>query len=111
MLVRIVPYKGSSRWVPSDSSASTTNHSLPVQWAPVPTSFTSPPITKLGRHPASARISISIDAVVVLPCAPATPNELAWAQIEASIPARRSTGMPSLRASSSSFRLDGTAVE
>ena len=56
-----------------------------------------------GASPASARISISIDVVVVLPCVPATPSERAWAQIDASIPARRSTGCPSARASSSSM--------
>ena len=74
-------------------------------------SVTSPPITKLGRRPASARINISIDEVVVLPCVPATPSDRAWAQIDASIPARLSTGSPNRRASSSSFRSAGTAVD
>ena len=46
--------------------------SPPVQWAPVPASVTSPPTMKLGASPASARISMSIDVVVVLPCVPAT---------------------------------------
>ena len=72
--------------------------SPPVQWAPVPASVTSPPTMKLGASPASARISISIDVVVVLPCVPATPIDRAWAQIDASIPARRSVGMPRSRA-------------
>jgi len=72
---------------------------------------TSPPITKLGRSPASARISISIDVVVVLPWAPATPRLLAIAQIEANMPARRSTGTPIRRASSSSLRSPGIADE
>ncbi len=43
---------------------------------------------------ASARIIISIDVVVVLPCVPATASDLACAQIEASIPARRSVVTP-----------------
>ena len=64
----------------------------PVHWAPVPMSVTSPPITKLGRRPASARISISIEVVVVLPCVPATPSDRACAQIDASMPARREHG-------------------
>jgi hypothetical protein len=64
----------------------------PVHCAPVPMSVTSPPITKLGRRPASARISMSIDVVVVLPWVPATASDLACAQIDASMPARRSTG-------------------
>ena len=91
---RIVACSGSSRWVASLSSASTTSHSPPVQWAPVPASVTSPPTMKLGASPASARISISIDVVVVLPWVPATATARAWAQIAASIPARRSVGMP-----------------
>ena len=66
----------------------------PVHCAPVPTSVTSPPTTKLGRIAASARISMSIDVVVVLPCVPATASERAWAQIDASIPARVSTVTP-----------------
>ena len=37
---------------------------------------------------------MSIDVVVVLPCVPATAIERAIAQIDASIPARRSVGMP-----------------
>ena len=77
MLVRIVPWSGSSRCVPSLSSASTTNHSLPVHWAPVPMSLTSPPMTKPGRSPASARISMSIEVVVVLPWVPATASDFA----------------------------------
>ena len=66
----------------------------PVQPAPVPTSATSPPMTNPGASPASARISISIELVVVLPWVPATPIDRAWAQIDASMPARRSTGPP-----------------
>ena len=60
---------------------------------------TSPPTTKLGASPASASDSISIDVVVVLPCVPATATERARAQIDASIPARRSVGIPSSTAS------------
>ena len=69
--------------------------SPPVHCAPVPASLTSPPTMKLGASPASARISMSIDVVVVLPCVPATPSDRARAQIAASMPARRRTGMPS----------------
>ena len=89
---RIVPNSGSSRWVPSLSSASTTSHSPSVHCAPVPMSVTSPPMMNDGRRPAPARISINIEVVVVLPCVPATPSDLAWAQIDDSIPARCQDG-------------------
>ena len=56
--------------MPSLSSASTTSHSPSPNAALVPTSLTSPPITKLGCQPAPRRISASIDDVVVLPCEP-----------------------------------------
>ena len=92
--VRMVPHSGSSRNVPSLSSDSTISHSSPDQWAPVPTSLTSPPTTKLGRRSASTNIIASIEVVVVLPCVPATATDRAHAQIDASMPARRSTGMP-----------------
>ncbi len=111
MLVRIVAKSGSSRCVPSLSSASTTSRSLPVHCAPVPASETSPPTTKLGASPASASASISIDVVVVLPCVPATATERARAQIDASIPARRSVGIPSSTAWRSSMLFAGTAVD
>jgi hypothetical protein len=74
-------------------------------------SVTSPPITKLGRRPASAITNISIEVVVVLPCVPATASVLAMAQIEASIPARLKVAMPSRRASSSSLRSGAIADE
>ena len=54
---------------------------------------------------------MSIDVVVVLPWVPATPIERAWAQIAASIPARRSVGMPRSRAARSSMFVSGIAVE
>ena len=111
MFVRIVANSGSSRCVPSLSSASTTSRSLPVHCAPVPASETSPPTTKLGASPASARVSISIDVVVVLPCVPATATDRARAQIEASMPARRSVGIPSSTPWRSSMLLAGTAVD
>ena len=78
-----------------------------VQWAPVPASATSPPTMKLGARPASARISMSIDVVVVLPCVPATATDRARAQIAASISARRSVGMPCSRAARSSMFVTG----
>ena len=92
--------------MPSLSSASTTNHSSPLQCAPVPTSATSPPMTKLGRQPASASINISIDVVVVLPCVPATATERACAQIAASIPRGAAPVTP---ASSAATQLDVAA--
>ena len=66
---------------------------------------------KLGVMPASASISMSIDVVVVLPCVPATPIARAWAQIAASIPARRSVGIPRSRAARSSTLVSGIAVD
>ena len=54
---------------------------------------------------------MSIDVVVVLPCVPATATDRAWAQIDASIPARRSVGMPRSRAARSSMFVAGMAVE
>ena len=54
---------------------------------------------------------MSIDVVVVLPWVPATATDFACAQIDASMPARRSTGMPSRRASSNSFRSNEIAVD
>ncbi len=103
---------GSSRNVPSLSSASTTSHSAPVQWAPVPTSLTSPPTTKLGSHPAVGRIIVSIEVVVVLPWVPATATVRAQAQIDASIPARRSIGdARRARAATSSTLEAGIAVD
>ena len=74
-------------------------------------SVTSPPMTKLGRNCASARMSISIDVVVVLPWVPATPSDFARAQIDASMPARRRVVMPVARDCSSSTLRSGTAVE
>jgi hypothetical protein len=49
--------------------------------------------------------------VVVLPCVPATATERVRAQIDASIPARRSVGIPSSTAWRSSMLLAGTAVD
>ena len=66
---------------------------------------------KLGARPASARMSISIDVVVVLPCVPATPIAWAWAHIAASMPARVRVGMPRSRAAASSTLWAGTAVD
>ena len=83
----------------------------PVHWAPVPASATSPPTRKLGASPPSARASISIDVVVVLPWVPATATERARPQIDASMPARRSVGMPSSMARRSSMLFAGTAVD
>ena len=54
---------------------------------------------------------MSIDVVVVLPCVPATATDRARAQIDASIPARRSVGMPRSRAARSSMLRSGIAVE
>ena len=56
-------------------------------------------------------ISISIEVVVVLPCVPATASERAWAQIDASMPARVSTVTPICRASSSSMLRRGMALD
>ena len=53
-------------------------------------------MTKLGRQPASRRISASIDDVVVLPCEPATAIVRRVAASAASAAARCSTGMPAL---------------
>jgi hypothetical protein len=65
--VTTASWGASSRKVPSLSSASTTNHSPESNAALVPTSLRSPPMRKLGCHPAARRISASIDDVVVLP--------------------------------------------
>ena len=54
---------------------------------------------------------MSIDVVVVLPWVPATATARAWAQIDASIPARRSVGMPSWRAARTSMLVSGIAVD
>ena len=64
-----------------------------------------------GRSPAAASTSISIDVVDVFPCVPATPSDLACAQIDDSMAARDSTAIPELCASSSSMLRCGTAVE
>ena len=109
--MRIEPCSGSSANVPSLSSASTTIQRPPVHRAPEPTWWTSPPTMKLGASPADASIMASIDVVVVLPCVPATASVSARAQIDASMPARRSTGMPRRAASASSTLSDGTAVD
>ena len=68
----IAALRGSSRNVPSLSSASTTNQSPLPHAAPPPISLTSPPMMNDGCHRASTRMSESIDDVVVLPCVPAT---------------------------------------
>ena len=77
----------------------------------MPASVTSPPTTKLGRSPPSARTSISIDVVVVLPWVPATATERARAQIDASMPARRRVGIPSSWARRTSMLVSGIAVD
>ena len=61
--------------MPSLSSASSTSHSPVSHTALVPISLTSPPMRKLGRSPASIRISASIDVVVVLPWVPDTATQ------------------------------------
>ena len=53
----------------------------------------------------------SIEVVVVLPWVPATATVRAQAQIDASMPARRSTGMPARAAASSSRFRAGMAVD
>ena len=64
------------------------------QTAFVPISLTSAPITNDGRRPASTRMSASMDAVVVLPCVPATARQRRVAQMAASTSERGATRMP-----------------
>jgi hypothetical protein len=97
--------------VPSLSSASMTIHSPSPNAALLPTSFTSPPITKLGDHPARRRIRASIDALVVFPCEPATAIVLRVAASAASAAARCRTGIPRSIAVRSSTLRNGIAVE
>ena len=54
----------------------------------VPISLTSPPMRKLGRSPASTRMSASIDVVVVLPWVPDTATHRRHAAMAASASAR-----------------------
>ena len=72
------------------------------QTAFVPISFTSAPMRKEGRNPASTRISESMEAVVVFPCVPETARQRRVAQMAASISERGTTRTPPARASASS---------
>ena len=95
----------------SDSSASTTmNSPLPrAELAPALCSL--PPITKVGSTPASVRMSVTSEVVVVLPCVPAMAMPLRRRISSASITARGTTGMRRARAAITSGLSPFTAVD
>ena len=97
--------------MPSLSSASTTSHSPSPHAAPLPNSVMSPPMMNDGRRPASTRTSASIEDVVVLPWVPATATVRRVAVMAASTSARRSTGIPTSLAATTSGLPAGIAVD
>ena len=68
----------------------------------LPAAVSTPPITKVGSSPASARMEAIRLVVVVLPWVPATAMPKRKRISSASISARRMTGMPNSRARNTS---------
>lgn len=95
---------------PSLSSASATKNAPLPWWALVPASPRSPPTAKDGSNPACCSATMSMDVVVVLPAVPVTIS-VVWPAISlASTSGRRITGIPRLRASTSSGLVLGMAA-
>ena len=103
---------GSSKKVPSLSSASATMNSPLPSLAFVPQALSLPPMTTVGSRPPRASTVETIEVVVVFPCAPATRTEYLRRISSASISARRISGtLGSFRAAWNSGFSSETADE
>src|SRR5215208_1695333 len=111
MLVITATSRPSLRKERSDSSASITPHSPAPQAALVSAERSSPPIRKAGSRPAPRRTWATIEAVVVLPCAPLTAIVRFMRDSSPSRSARCRIAAPAARAAASSGLSSGIAVE
>ena len=111
MLVTMQTVERSLVKVPSDSSASTTIQLPSPRLALEPYALITPPLMTVGSSPTPSSSAATMEVVVVLPCVPAMAT-VHFRQISsASISARRTTGMPSARAASTSGLPDLMADE
>ena len=111
MLVITAIVAGSLTIVPSDSSASATIQS-PLPWRALePQALMMPPLTTVGSRPAVSSTCAISDVVVVLPCVPPTAIDHFRRISSPSISARRTTGISSLRAATTSGLSGFTAEE